>query len=112
MTRAMSLLLSRQLIKVGLMSERAAGMHSMPPQRVQLAASRKVQAADLELTLCWHLQVHSMVTKLAQYTDIRAALIVGGLSLSVQSATLRTSPEILVATPASPCSAQAFLWPL
>ncbi|CAK0782969.1 hypothetical protein CVIRNUC_006164 [Coccomyxa viridis] len=44
-------------------------------------------------------QVHSMVTKLAQFTDIRAALIVGGLSLSVQAATLRTSPEILVATP-------------
>ena len=51
-----------------------------------------------------------MVTKLAQFTDIRAALIVGGLSLSVQAATLRTSPEILVATPASPLPAQAFLW--
>jgi ATP-dependent RNA helicase DDX27 len=40
-----------------------------------------------------------MVTMLAQFTDIRAALVVGGLSMSVQAATLRTSPEIVVATP-------------
>ncbi len=40
-----------------------------------------------------------MITKLAQFTDVRIALVVGGLSLSVQAATLRTSPEILVATP-------------
>lgn len=42
-----------------------------------------------------------MVTKLAQFTDVRVALAVGGLSLQVQAATLRTSPEILVATPVS-----------
>ena len=47
------------------------------------------------------LQVHSMITKLAQFTDVRVALAVGGLSLQVQAATLRTSPEILVATPVS-----------
>lgn len=40
-----------------------------------------------------------MMTNLAQYTDIRVALVVGGLSLNVQAATLRTSPEIVVATP-------------
>ena len=40
-----------------------------------------------------------MITKLAQFTDVRIALVVGGLSLSVQAATLRTSPEIVVATP-------------
>lgn len=40
-----------------------------------------------------------MITKLAQFTDIRVALVVGGLSLNVQAATLRTSPEIVVATP-------------
>ena len=44
-------------------------------------------------------QVHSMMTNLAQYTDIRVALVVGGLSLNVQAATLRTSPEVVVATP-------------
>ena len=46
-------------------------------------------------------QVHSMMTNLAQYTDIRVALVVGGLSLNVQAATLRTSPEVVVATPVS-----------
>ena len=40
-----------------------------------------------------------MVEKLAQSTDIRAALVVGGLSLQVQASTLKTSPEIVVATP-------------
>ncbi len=40
-----------------------------------------------------------MITNLAQFTDIRIALVVGGLSLQVQSATLRTSPEVVVATP-------------
>lgn len=42
-----------------------------------------------------------MVEKLAQSTDIRAALVVGGLSLQVQASTLKTSPEIVVATPVS-----------
>ena len=46
-------------------------------------------------------QVHSMMTNLAQHTDIRVALVVGGLSLNVQAATLRTSPEVVVATPVS-----------
>lgn len=44
-------------------------------------------------------QVHSMITNLAKFTDIRAALVVGGLSLQAQAATLRSSPEIVVATP-------------
>ena len=44
-------------------------------------------------------QVHSMITKLAQFTDIRAALVVGGLSLQRQAAELRSAPEIVVATP-------------
>jgi hypothetical protein len=42
-----------------------------------------------------------MTQKLAQFTDIRVALVVGGLSLSVQASTLRTSPDIVVATPVS-----------
>ncbi|KAK9828521.1 hypothetical protein WJX72_000533 [[Myrmecia] bisecta] len=44
-------------------------------------------------------QVHSMTQKLAQFTDIRVALAVGGLSLNVQASTLRTNPEVVVATP-------------
>lgn len=46
-------------------------------------------------------QVHSMIEKLAQSTDIRTALVVGGLSMQVQASTLKTSPEIVVATPVS-----------
>ena len=44
-------------------------------------------------------QVHSMTEKLAQFTTIRAALVVGGLSATVQAASLRTRPEIVIATP-------------
>ncbi len=44
-------------------------------------------------------QVHSMIQRLAQFTDIQAALVVGGLSLQAQAATLRAQPEIVVATP-------------
>ena len=45
------------------------------------------------------LQVHSMVQRLAQHTDIRVALVVGGLSLQSQATALRARPEIVVATP-------------
>jgi ATP-dependent RNA helicase DDX27 len=41
-----------------------------------------------------------MTERLAQYTDIRAALVVGGLSLNTQAAALRSRPEVVVATPA------------
>ncbi|CAN0893446.1 DEAD-box ATP-dependent RNA helicase 28, partial [Linum grandiflorum] len=44
-------------------------------------------------------QVHSMIEKLAQFTDIRCCLIVGGLSTKVQVAALRSMPDIVVATP-------------
>ncbi|GAB4821500.1 hypothetical protein N2152v2_008546 [Parachlorella kessleri] len=44
-------------------------------------------------------QVHSMITRLGQFTDIRAALVVGGLSLNAQAAELKSYPEIVVATP-------------
>ena len=45
------------------------------------------------------MQVHSMICQLARFTDVRAALVVGGLSLTQQAAELRTAPEIVVATP-------------
>ncbi|CAI7814819.1 unnamed protein product [Closterium sp. NIES-53] len=44
-------------------------------------------------------QVHSMVEKLAQFTDIRCGLVVGGLSIKNQEVALRTRPDIVVATP-------------
>ncbi|KAJ6818923.1 DEAD-box ATP-dependent RNA helicase 28 [Iris pallida] len=44
-------------------------------------------------------QVHGMIEKLAQFTDIRCCLVVGGLSTKVQEAALRSMPDIVVATP-------------
>ncbi|KAG6774737.1 hypothetical protein POTOM_022106 [Populus tomentosa] len=44
-------------------------------------------------------QVHSMIEKIAQFTDIRCCLVVGGLSTKVQEAALRSVPDIVVATP-------------
>ncbi|KAL9225761.1 hypothetical protein vseg_001649 [Gypsophila vaccaria] len=45
------------------------------------------------------IQIHSMIEKLAQFTDIRCCIIVGGLSSKVQEAALRSMPDIVVATP-------------
>ncbi|KAF6164018.1 hypothetical protein GIB67_028722 [Kingdonia uniflora] len=44
-------------------------------------------------------QVHSMIEKLAQFTDIRCCLVVGGLSTKMQEVALRSMPDIVVATP-------------
>jgi len=44
-------------------------------------------------------QCFDVVKKLASFTDIRLALLVGGLSLKSQEASLRTRPDIVVATP-------------
>ncbi|CAA7391397.1 unnamed protein product [Spirodela intermedia] len=44
-------------------------------------------------------QVHSMIEKLARFTDIRCCLIVGGLSSKIQETALRSMPDIVVATP-------------
>lgn len=82
-----------------------------------VASDRILQNAACRVRNCFHLstmsqrghldaepvcaQVHSMITKLAQFTDMRVAMAVGGLSLQVQAATLRSSPEIVVATPVS-----------
>ena len=45
-----------------------------------------------------------MLSKLAQFTDIRLALVVGGLSLQSQASALRSNPEIVVATPVTASS--------
>ncbi|XP_010920141.1 DEAD-box ATP-dependent RNA helicase 28 isoform X2 [Elaeis guineensis] len=44
-------------------------------------------------------QVHSMIEKLAQFTDVRCCLVVGGLPTKMQEAALRSMPDIVVATP-------------
>ena len=44
-------------------------------------------------------QVHQMTERLAQFTSVRAALVVGGLSANVQATSLRSRPEVVVATP-------------
>ena len=44
-------------------------------------------------------QVQSMVSNLAEFTDIRSALVVGGMSAAVQMSNLRSEPEIVIATP-------------
>lgn len=40
-----------------------------------------------------------MAESLKSFTDIRIALIVGGLSLNTQAASLRSQPEVVVGTP-------------
>jgi ATP-dependent RNA helicase DDX27 len=44
-------------------------------------------------------QCFEVGTKLAAHTDIRSALIVGGLSIKAQETTLRSRPDIIIATP-------------
>ncbi|KAI0335286.1 DEAD-domain-containing protein [Cubamyces sp. BRFM 1775] len=44
-------------------------------------------------------QCFEVGTKLAAHTDIRFALVVGGLSVKSQEATLRTRPDVVIATP-------------
>jgi ATP-dependent RNA helicase DDX27 len=44
-------------------------------------------------------QIHAECLKLCARTDIRAALVVGGLALGPQTAALRARPEIVVGTP-------------
>lgn len=44
-------------------------------------------------------QCFDVGTKLATHTDVRLALLVGGLSLKSQETTLRSRPDIVIATP-------------
>ena len=45
------------------------------------------------------IQCFDVGTKLAVHTDVRLALIVGGLSLKSQESSLRSRPDIVIATP-------------
>ncbi|KAJ9165956.1 hypothetical protein P3X46_020766 [Hevea brasiliensis] len=64
------------------------------PKRVQA-----IRVLILTPTRELAVQVHSMIEKLSQFTDIRCCLIVGGLSTKVQESALRSMPDIVVATP-------------
>jgi len=44
-------------------------------------------------------QCHAVARRLASATDIRCALVVGGLSSAVQAAELRTRPDVVIGTP-------------
>lgn len=44
-------------------------------------------------------QCHSVIEKLSKFTDVRACLVMGGLSNEQQEAALRRLPDIVVATP-------------
>ena len=44
-------------------------------------------------------QIGQMSERLAQFTSVRVALVVGGVSLNTQAAELRARPEVVVATP-------------
>ncbi|KAK4275493.1 hypothetical protein QN277_018565 [Acacia crassicarpa] len=75
---------------------------SLPTLERLLYRPKRVQAIRvLILTPTRELavQVHSMIEKLAQFTDIRCCLVVGGLSTKVQEAALRSMPDIVIATP-------------
>ncbi|KAI5808603.1 P-loop containing nucleoside triphosphate hydrolase protein [Peziza echinospora] len=45
------------------------------------------------------MQCHAVAVKLAQFTDIRFALAIGGLNLKAQEAELRARPDVIIATP-------------
>jgi ATP-dependent RNA helicase DDX27 len=75
----------------------------MIPILERLLYRPKKVASTRVLVLCptreLAMQCHAVAKKLAAFTDIKCALVVGGLSLKVQEAELRTRPDIVIATP-------------
>ena len=45
------------------------------------------------------IQIHAMTGSLGRHTDVRAAMAVGGLSLTAQETALRTKPDVVIGTP-------------
>ena len=65
-----------------------------------LAGSRAVLLSPTrELAL----QTAKVVKELARYTNLRAAILVGGDSMEAQFAELAANPDIIVATPGDAC---------
>ena len=59
------------------------------------ASLKKIRLTALRL---WY-SAKEMGRALGRFTDVRFCLVVGGLASSVQEAELRSSPDVVVATP-------------
>lgn len=95
-------LLGRDIVASAITGSGKTAAFALPVLERLLFRQRRVAATHvlvLAPTRELAAQGHSMVCQLARYTDVRAALAVGGLSLAQQAAELRTAPEIVVATP-------------
>lgn len=70
-------------------------------QRLLIRTRRSASTAALVLlpTRELAMQCHAMTARLAKYTSVQTALIVGGLSLKVQEAELRSRPDLVISTP-------------
>lgn len=95
-------LLGRDIVGSAITGSGKTAAFALPLLERLLHRSRRVSATHVlvlapvrELAV----QVHSMIAQLAQHTDVRAAIVVGGLSLKQQAQELRSAPDIVVATP-------------
>ena len=95
-------LLGRDIVGSAITGSGKTAAFALPLLERLLHRSRRVSATHVlvlapvrELAV----QVHSMIAQLAQHTDIRAAIVVGGLSAKQQAQELRAAPDIVVATP-------------
>ena len=70
-------------------------------ERLLFRARRVAATRVLVLTPTRELavQAHSMIEKLAQFTDIRSYIVIGGVKNAVQEQELRKKPDVVVATP-------------
>lgn len=70
-------------------------------ERLLVRTRRSASTAALVLlpTRELGMQCHAMTSRLAKYTSVQTALVVGGLSLKAQEAELRSRPDIVIGTP-------------
>lgn len=70
-------------------------------ERLLFRARRVAATRVLVLTPTRELavQAHSMIEKLAQFTDIRSYIVIGGVKNALQEQELRKKPDVVVATP-------------
>ena len=72
----------------------AGWLPTVSPRRVPVSRVLVVTPTRELATQC-----QAMTEKLAVHTDVRAALIVGGLSMQAQEVALRGRPDIIICTP-------------
>lgn len=70
-------------------------------QRLLIRTRRSASTAALVLlpTRELAMQCQAMTARLARYTSVQTSLVVGGLSLKVQEAELRSRPDLVIGTP-------------